>query len=845
MSYILTPTHSDDFQRADENPLSDGGKWAVGMAATSLPKLVSHLAEPTATSVSCVALWTGDGAWANDQYSEITVNTVASTGFSAAVALVRASTTAQTGYRAYVNGALGASAKVIVDKYVATVNTQLIPPITTTVNLGDRIAIAAVGNFISVFVNGVLLASTWDSSIASGYAGLAVYSQTSITFAQISSWTGGTAANAVTSPFILVQEIDNLASPVTGQPTLTTPQAVTKGNLLVAWVKSASANLTSGKWQILADDHNFWVPIYGTANNSNSLFGKQATSSTYTISAWYCIAQRTEVLSIKFFNATSTSGAGPVPSGSYGSAPANLTTCSCQLAEFSGNSLGPSVGRNYATGTGTLSIGSVSAPRDGSLIIAVGTAGSGNTTIGTGADPTGGAHPNSSFEYLTGLDSGTYYMNQGISSSSVWQILTASFEPSTATLYTLSGALGAAGAGALVAVISETTCYPRYCTADSSGNYSLSGLSNDTYYVVPQLVGQLFTANTVTVSGSNATLNFTATPCNPNFILTTLGSDTFHRADMLTTTGITQTGVWQGDGPNDGTTIPPWDPVSALSNNEAVLNPNFGVVDNYTGPWSQGALPSYVPATAWTTDQWMQVQIDALSSTCLSYANTAINNYVRAAIFNLGNGTAAVRSTNLKTFTPSPGGNLKCPNPSGGIYLITPSLCYLEVTFALGDVFAVASIGTTRYVLQNGKVIANWVDAAAVISTYLGFWEYGNAPTDVEISNFAGGSVAQAFAISGNVGIAGATVAYTGTSSGSVISDALGNYTIPNLANGSYTITPSKSTVTFTPTSSNQTVSSALITGVNFTASANQSSMQQGSSGGGQNMTGSGAQICG
>jgi hypothetical protein len=76
------------------------------------------------------------------------------------------------------------------------------------------------------------------------------------------------------------------------------------------------------------------------------------------------------------------------------------------------------------------------------------------------------------------------------------------------------------------------------------------------------------------------------------------------------------------------------------------------------------------------------------------------------------------------------------------------------------------------------------------------------------------------YSVSGNAGVAGATVSYTGTSSGSVTADGSGNYSIPGLSNGSYTITPSLLGYTFAPSNSSQTVSSANITGVNFTASS-------------------------
>ena len=74
--------------------------------------------------------------------------------------------------------------------------------------------------------------------------------------------------------------------------------------------------------------------------------------------------------------------------------------------------------------------------------------------------------------------------------------------------------------------------------------------------------------------------------------------------------------------------------------------------------------------------------------------------------------------------------------------------------------------------------------------------------------------------ISGSAGVAGATVAWTGTASGSTTADGSGNYTIPSLADGSYTVTASKTGYTFTgPTPANpQVVSGADLTGVNFVA---------------------------
>jgi hypothetical protein len=51
----------------------------------------------------------------------------------------------------------------------------------------------------------------------------------------------------------------------------------------------------------------------------------------------------------------------------------------------------------------------------------------------------------------------------------------------------------------------------------------------------------------------------------------------------------------------------------------------------------------------------------------------------------------------------------------------------------------------------------------------------------------------------------------------SATADAGGNYTFSNLNNGSYTVTPSNSGHTFTPSSQSVTVNNANVTGINFT----------------------------
>jgi hypothetical protein len=86
--------------------------------------------------------------------------------------------------------------------------------------------------------------------------------------------------------------------------------------------------------------------------------------------------------------------------------------------------------------------------------------------------------------------------------------------------------------------------------------------------------------------------------------------------------------------------------------------------------------------------------------------------------------------------------------------------------------------------------------------------------------NFTGQSTA-IWSISGTISPAaaggGSTVTLSGAASASTTADANGNYSFAGLANGSYTVAPSKSGFTFTPTSQPVTINGASQSAVNFT----------------------------
>jgi hypothetical protein len=202
---------SDNFQRANENPLSDGGNWTKIPGIFESPnQIVSNLCEGTQTN-SCGNFYSGI-TWPNDQYSEFTLATL-TTGSLGPVA--RCSSSAETYYRLQL-AASGGSQAVGINLMNAGSSSTLGTSSNFSTAVGGILKIQAQGTTISAWYNGAQKLSVTDSTLSSGSAGIYLQPFLSNNSCQISAWDGGS---------VVTQQAAPTFSPVAG--TYTTAQSVT------------------------------------------------------------------------------------------------------------------------------------------------------------------------------------------------------------------------------------------------------------------------------------------------------------------------------------------------------------------------------------------------------------------------------------------------------------------------------------------------------------------------------------------------------------------------------------------------------------------------------------------
>jgi hypothetical protein len=177
---------SDQFQRANESPLSNGGNWTTPINGGAQVNLVSNLAVASSTTVESRAFWTGL-VWPNDQYSEVVIGTgfVSTTSVDASVRFTT-NNAVNTGYRFIVQPTIWTLFKNLNGVGIVLASGS------GTFAVGDTIRLEVQGTNLVGKKNGnVIVGPISDSDISSGRAGFGLFETSVASNAKISSWVGG------------------------------------------------------------------------------------------------------------------------------------------------------------------------------------------------------------------------------------------------------------------------------------------------------------------------------------------------------------------------------------------------------------------------------------------------------------------------------------------------------------------------------------------------------------------------------------------------------------------------------------------------------------------------------
>ncbi|HWS70570.1 MAG TPA: pre-peptidase C-terminal domain-containing protein, partial [Thermoanaerobaculia bacterium] len=350
------------------------------------------------------------------------------------------------------------------------------------------------------------------------------------------------------------------------------------------------------------------------------------------------------------------------------------------------------------------------------------------------------------------------------------EIWTAKISTSTAPTFSISGSAGVAGATLSTGSVSATS--------DASNNYTLSGLAAGSYNVTPSKSGCTFSpaSSSVTITSANVTgVNFTATCTTPTF---SIGGN-------AGTSGATVTAGSQ----------------SATSDASSNYSMSGFVAGTYTVTPSKSGC-TFSPASSSVTITSANVTAN-FTATC-GTGDTQLTSGVAVTGQSVAVGAwkyyyinVPAGATNLTFATTAATGDVDIFTQSGAKPTSSTYICRPYTSSGNETCSATNPVSGTWWLGVNGYAAGSFTVTGTVTT-----------PTAT-------------YSISGSAGTSGATVS---VGSASATSDASNNYTIAGLANGTYTVTPSKSGCTFSPASLSVSIGGASVTGQNFTASCSTSS---------------------
>ena len=749
--------------------------WSVinGVGWT-LPQVTGapHYAEASAILTLSGCYWSGL-AWTNDQTSEVTVQKCLATG--TLVLFVRMQAGAYSGYQLNLNPGVGGSQLYRIDAGVAT-SIKALP--TQTFTAGDVYTVQVAGSCISVYKNNLQIVFKYDTTYTSGSPGFACYSTAAVTDTQISAWRGYNAVQQdgiwTKQGIVLPALAGDLSGPSEGtqNPSIIGPETgeILTGQQVWKMYFAAGASATDVGYaeSPVADGIN-WT------RGSNIISGVGICVSAIKVGGTYHIyAQSAYGGNVKHYTSSSSSSGWSLQS-------ANVFAGRTGLVYFS-------------------AITVISGTWHALYTIADGTFPS-TLNLATSSD---------------GI-SWTDYPSNPVASN-FWGVVAANQIGSTwyawgQTVNTNARETTKPGIDPVEGLRMQTTDFINWTNPVKSIHYSQmfegvnepnGGAASSFVIDINGHAYQYYSAGPDdAISTASSILQIgVATAAAPIASIVTEAEAGIQQvaSDDFTSGAGDLSGNWVT--PTGGTKLKivsgPYCEASATGTNCEML---------YTG-------------ASFSNDQYSEITLKTLA-TGLYFAIPTVRGQTGALSFYW---------VNIQGPTNSLQGAVTIYKKVAGTDTqIGPFAT--SVTLQPNDVIRLTATGSSPVLLsvyQNDYLVLQVEDwSNALTSGHPGIFQYANTVlTNSQISLWAGGNVGT-FTISGNAGVAGATVSYVGTTfSGSVTADGSGNYVTPPLSSDSYTITPSLAGHTFLPLSPTVAVAGANITNFNFVADWNQKGRQ-------------------
>ena len=761
--------------------------WSTAQAATNTCAVTGsapYYSEPRAVGEFDGQVWTGI-AWPNDQTSELTIKTCAEVNGVQIALLVRWQAASISGYEARVISNGSSVWGIAVNRFDSGSSNTLFTSGPVTIATGDVFSFSVTGSILTVYQNGTLLCYKHDTTYTSGNPGYFQYTNgTAVTNSQVSSWRGYSAVQQdgiwqkQGIPAGLVPIVADFTSSGTGMATCSkilyeggSQLGLGAGNVYKMWFagqQPAAANAGGNIGYAESLDGLTWTRRSTPVLNGYVSPGIWKSGSTY-----YMLAQ---------------------PITGYGTSPYAVLTSSDGITWALQNASGIPLGTGGAWDSGVIY---------GATQVAI----IGGTWYALYYASNGGVYSTGLATSGDGITWTKYGSNPVVSGFAMQQAI---YTPDNSTFY-LWRAEASTGRGAPDPFDPSSGVRYKVTNGFTTWTNLVHGIqTSEAFEMVNALIQQAWFNAFVEVGGKTyayytegvdgmAPLVYQLGLAIAPTTLANIVQGNEDAAQQIATDSFTSgigdlSANWTIQGGS------PWFKLQVIAGNIVEgthLEGNSGAI--YTG-------------AAFAADQYSDVTVNTMGSgssvSPIVRGSTSVSNMYFANVLS-GSPYASIE---LFSFV---GGVLKVLGPTTSATIITGDVIRLQVNTG-SDGLPVLSL------LQNGQLLVQYQDYAnSITSGNPGIYIFPHtALTSAQATKWSGGNagVLPFGVISGNAGVPGATISYSGLTSGSVTADGTGNYTLPNLANGMYTITPTLAGYTFSPTSSTVTISNGNATGINFTA---------------------------